>query len=1321
MTVRHYLIFFLLSSCLASIVHGAGLVNEPLWVANGPVNAIASHDAIDHLFVNGQFSYIEPGTGAMAIHSQTGQFDTGFPHVNGPIYALSSDGLGGWYIGGQFTGVGGLARNNLAYVSWDAITGWSVEDWNAGANDAVFALALSADGNTLYVGGAFTTINNGAVLRRNLAALATDTGAASNWDPGVNKPVRALQRSIDGAVLYIGGDFDLVGQGSNVKVRRHAAAIGIAALDTNNLPHPDYGLPLDWDPDTNGVVYALSIATGRMYLGGNFTQMKGGAVQRRYAAAVALDAVADVDPSWNPQPNQLVRTITAAGARVYLGGDFSTLNSIAQAQPYVAAVDNSNGFIDSGWRPGIDAPVYSLLASPDGRLFIGGEFTHVNGQERNRLAALDLVSAALNDWQPASWLTVRVLSGFGSTVVSGGGFDRESRRLVYIGGEFDYVGPVTGSAVSLDSEGQVDASLLQIDGVIYSLISDGSGGWFMGGQFSTVAGVPRANLAHIDATGSLTDWDPGADGVVNILLRTNSGQLFVGGAFATINASLRPNLALVSTVDGAVANWDAGVVGTVRTLLLNAGVLYVGGNFFSSDGSTASIGGQPRDYLAALNVADGSAIPTWDADIDGPVLSIETSDNASTASIFVGGEFTQINGVVSRPYLAEVSTADGTVTAWDAGVSGVVRSLLRAGSVLYAGGDFYSIDGSVASIGGQAHDYLAALNTADATAVSNWRGDANAPVHVIQLNGADLYVGGQFTLIGDVSRNRIALVAAASGVVQGWNPSAGGDVFAIGLDAGQAWVGGDFASVGGKTRRNLAALDLLSGQADAWNPGVSGAVHSLLVSGSVIYIGGQFNVAGGQYRNNLAALDKSTGVAMRWNPDADSTVLSIKPTNNNAAILVGGAFSHINTLARNGLAEVNLNGQATAWNANLDNGAVINAVVVTPTIVYLAGDFSITTSAGPDVLARNLAALNVTGTNLLTWRPAVNGVVNTLLPSPDGARLYIGGEFTIVDNTTRLHLAALDLQADPDAAYVLGWAVDTGAATDSVQALAMSQDRTTLFVGGDFSVVGGAARNNLAAVQVNDGVIRNDWLASTDGQVSSLLINDDLIFAGGMYKAMDGLPRSHLAGLSILPAETDAPQTQVSLPGGNYNSNNLQEITLICDDGPGSGCAATFYAIDGGPWLTYNNPLSLKQDAELHYFSVDHVGNSEDSTVNSDIYILEVTAPTTTISPASGVYDSYSLMISLICSDDQSGCAETYYTLNDSTPTLSSTRYTGPFEIRGRTVVKYFSIDQVGNQEPVRRSTFVSSQGGSGAISPVVLFILTACFCCVVRSRSSHA
>ena len=80
----------------------------------------------------------------------------------------------------------------------------------------------------------------------------------------------------------------------------------------------------------------------------------------------------------------------------------------------------------------------------------------------------------------------------------------------YVGGGFTRWGPQTGGAVVDPTTGALNTSFPPISGTVSAAVSDGSGGFYIGGSFSTVLGQPRRNLAHLNADGSLTAWNPGA-------------------------------------------------------------------------------------------------------------------------------------------------------------------------------------------------------------------------------------------------------------------------------------------------------------------------------------------------------------------------------------------------------------------------------------------------------------------------------------------------------------------------------------------------------------------------------------------------------------------------------------------------------------------------------------------------------------------------------------------------------------------------------------------------------------------------------------------
>ena len=91
---------------------------EETWVTNGTVNAIVQTS--DTLYIGGSFTYVGPSTGnGVPIDASSGLAVATFPQVNRTIRATVSDGAGGWYIGGDFTRVGGVTRNRIAHILAD--------------------------------------------------------------------------------------------------------------------------------------------------------------------------------------------------------------------------------------------------------------------------------------------------------------------------------------------------------------------------------------------------------------------------------------------------------------------------------------------------------------------------------------------------------------------------------------------------------------------------------------------------------------------------------------------------------------------------------------------------------------------------------------------------------------------------------------------------------------------------------------------------------------------------------------------------------------------------------------------------------------------------------------------------------------------------------------------------------------------------------------------------------------------------------------------------------------------------------------------------
>ncbi|NOV01186.1 extracellular catalytic domain type 1 short-chain-length polyhydroxyalkanoate depolymerase [Paenibacillus planticolens] len=93
----------------------------------------------------------------------------------------------------------------------------------------------------------------------------------------------------------------------------------------------------------------------------------------------------------------------------------------------------------------------------------------------------------------------------------------------------------------------------------------------------------------------------------------------------------------------------------------------------------------------------------------------------------------------------------------------------------------------------------------------------------------------------------------------------------------------------------------------------------------------------------------------------------------------------------------------------------------------------------------------------------------------------------------------------------------------------------------------------------------------------------------------------------------------------------------------------------------------------------------------------DTTPPVTSASPAGSTFNA---PVTVTLSANES--ATTYYTLDGSTPTTSSTIYSGPITINASATLKYFSVDTAGNVETIRSQTYtINSAGNSSTLASI--------------------
>ena len=138
------------------------------------------------------------------------------------------------------------------------------------------------------------------------------------------------------------------------------------------------------------------------------------------------------------------------------------------------------------------------------------------------------------------------------------------------------------------------------------------------------------------------------------------------------------------------------------------------------------------------------------------------------------------------------------------------------------------------------------------------------------------------------------------------------------------------------------------------------------------------------------------------------------------------------------------------------------------------------------------------------WR--ADGSVHSSVSS--GSRIFVGGQFDGGGG-----IAALNANTG-----ALLWEVQTDG---DVRALAVSEDGSTLYAGGGFTVANGFTRRHLVALDVTDGSIAPRWRPSAGGMVRDLLVDGDTLYVAGTFAKMAGAANRGIGALIASTGKRD--------------------------------------------------------------------------------------------------------------------------------------------------------------------------------------------------------
>ena len=666
------------------------------------------------------------------------------------------------------------------------------------------------------------------------------------------------------------------------------------------------------------------------------------------------------------------------------------------------------------------------------------------------------------------------------------------------------------------------------------------------GQFTTLAGAARANLARLNADGSLDfGFTPNVGFQVYSVAVQPDGKIVIGGTFFFIGGTPRNRIARLNTDGSLDPGFNPDADGWISGIAMQADGKIIIGGFFRA------VGGLAHTNIARLNV-DGTVDSRFNPHANDAVLSIALQTDGE---IIIGGTFTSLGGT-PRSRLARLN-ADGTTdTAFDLGIDSVVYSTaLQANGKVVIGGKLVTVDDPddptpprfIARLENDAATQN--LIVTNASEVEWLRGGASPEAQDVSFElstdagktwtvlGAGIRSAGGYTLTG-LSLPANGQVRARARVIGGYYNGSAGFVELVsgfsGLDT-VPHVGTPIANVAVNEDAANTVIDLHPVFQDAEtaeadlvysiqtnsNPTlVSATIDNTTDTLTLDYQANQFGTAAitvratdtaGLYVDDTFVVtvnqvhDGDPGdLDLSFNPNVDGTVHStaLQP---DGKIIIGGTFTFVGGVARNNLARLNADGSLDpGFNSKASFNVTSMAVQADGKIVIGGGFTSV------DGTTRNrVARLNPDGSLDTGFNPDANDFVYNTVVQVDG-KIVIGGAFTTIGGVTRNRLARLNADGSLDT----GFNPDVEGTNFPVVYSTTVQVDGKMIIGGYFTNVNGSTRANLARLNA-DGMLDLGFDPEVNNSVLSTTVQaDGKIVIGGWFTAADGVARNHLARLN---------------------------------------------------------------------------------------------------------------------------------------------------------------------------------------------------------------
>jgi hypothetical protein len=1046
------------------------------------------------VYVSGDFTYLYDNTNIVLSANYIGYWDI-TNEKWGRLGTAGSNGLSGSVYGGVFQSstygspiaslaidssrqilyVGNLMTSvndasgtlsNIKYiVSWNINTqrwsrlGGSTTTTN-GASGLCSALAYDSRNNRLHVGGEFGTVydtSNGGQTANKIASWDISNNCWLTIGSGVNSKILSIEMDISNNYLWIAGHFYEGTDSSGVKTLNSCAYWNFNNSRWYPLGTTTYN---GYTPNGGSTSNTLKLDSCN-----NMVYFCNGASLYATGAVTFYDATSTSGLTGNYMGayNILTSTWELLGNSTYNGLSGNDLNR--RFMPSLA-LDNSNSI-----------------------LYVSGNFISVS----------DTTNTSQSVNYIAGWnIRTKTWSRLGTSTSNG---ISNSDNI-----ESNYGSAMT---MALDSScnlyvGSVGANVYDSTG---TLSVNGVASWSPSTQKWSRLGVLYSSKGN------------GVDGSCNALaFDSSNNRVYVGGNFKNANDTSNTDLSV-----NCVAYWDIsnsvwrtlggtsrttnGLDGSCNALVFDSSRnrLYVGGNFKKVSDSSKS--DQSANYVAFWDASNSlwGQIGGYDASKNGVDASVNALAFDSCKNIlYVGGYFLNaydssftLTSPLSTQYLA---TWNPTTQLWSKigysstsravlyGLSNFCRALIYdpSKSSVYVGGDHTSsCDSSNISVDASNIAYINLYTGNIYPLGSTSRNGTNDKVNSMKLDTSNnvVYVDGSFTTVYDSSNTSLSVNYIAKYDVSNSAWSRLGSSTSNGLGGmGKAlfydnsnnavYASGNFTALRDSTTdssKNFNYVAKWDVAKSAWSPlgsygnGTNGFIlaYAYDAANYRVFCGGSFtqvfdNSNTRLYANNVAVFNTNTSawsvlggnsVTDPSNNGVNSTCRTLVYDQSNTQLYVGGDFTKARDsrgydLSTNRIAYWDISnsiwknfGGTTQTTNGLDGSC--NAMALDPSNqrLYVGGNFKkVNDSTTIDQSANCVAYWDLTNS---LWKQlggttrttnGLDGSCNALVLDPSFTRLYVGGNFRKVNDSAKI---------DQSANYVAYWDVSNsiwgklGAANDS--------------------------------------------------------------------------------------------------------------------------------------------------------------------------------------------------------------------------------------------------------------------------------------------------